>query len=274
MGCMNKVFRGEIDVELFEQAERTRHGFGGVKMTGLAAAPVPRLGRARLRRLQRGLRLREPGLLRARRDRATSSTCATGCSALAGQRACAAGATRGLPRAERSGCEPGSRSREARLWRRLRAQAVPRSSSSRRRPSGRVAVEPGPSKRAGSSSKRGSDRKAAQPRAPSSPSPGDAWRSRFEPSGVFESFTCRQRRRRMPTVFSKSSTTSPSLSAVVMSKPLANMWQESRQTPSRLSPPARSISSRSSSKSGRACCRRRRCSRAAGGSPPTRRARA
>jgi hypothetical protein len=35
MGCMNKVFRGEIDVELFEQAERTRHGFGGVKMSGL-----------------------------------------------------------------------------------------------------------------------------------------------------------------------------------------------------------------------------------------------
>jgi hypothetical protein len=36
MGCMNKVFRGEIDVELFEQAERTRQGFGGVKMSGLA----------------------------------------------------------------------------------------------------------------------------------------------------------------------------------------------------------------------------------------------
>ncbi len=38
MGCLNKVFRGEIDVELFEQAERTRHGFGGVKMTGI---PLP-----------------------------------------------------------------------------------------------------------------------------------------------------------------------------------------------------------------------------------------
>jgi hypothetical protein len=38
MGCMNKVFRGEIDRELFEQAERTRHGYGGVKMTGL---PLP-----------------------------------------------------------------------------------------------------------------------------------------------------------------------------------------------------------------------------------------
>ena len=38
MGCMNKVFRGEIDQEMFEQAERTRQGFGGVKMTGL---PLP-----------------------------------------------------------------------------------------------------------------------------------------------------------------------------------------------------------------------------------------
>jgi len=34
MGCLNKVFKVEIDVGLFEQAERTRHGFGGVKMTG------------------------------------------------------------------------------------------------------------------------------------------------------------------------------------------------------------------------------------------------
>ncbi len=38
MGCMNKVFRAEIDVEAFESAQRTRHGFGGVKMTGM---PLP-----------------------------------------------------------------------------------------------------------------------------------------------------------------------------------------------------------------------------------------
>ena len=38
MGCMNKVFRGEIDVALFEEAQRTRHGYGGVKMTG---SPLP-----------------------------------------------------------------------------------------------------------------------------------------------------------------------------------------------------------------------------------------
>jgi hypothetical protein len=38
MGCVNKVFRVEIDMAVFNEAERTRHGFGGVKMTGL---PLP-----------------------------------------------------------------------------------------------------------------------------------------------------------------------------------------------------------------------------------------
>ena len=34
MGCMNKVFECEIDVDLFTAAERTRAGFGTVKVTG------------------------------------------------------------------------------------------------------------------------------------------------------------------------------------------------------------------------------------------------
>ena len=34
MGCLAKVFRVEIDVGLFGEAERTRHGFGGVKVAG------------------------------------------------------------------------------------------------------------------------------------------------------------------------------------------------------------------------------------------------
>ena len=38
MGCVNKVFKVEIDMAVFNEAERTRHGFGGVKMTGL---PLP-----------------------------------------------------------------------------------------------------------------------------------------------------------------------------------------------------------------------------------------
>jgi hypothetical protein len=33
MGCLNKVFKVEIDVRLFEEAERTRHGYGGVKLS-------------------------------------------------------------------------------------------------------------------------------------------------------------------------------------------------------------------------------------------------
>src|SRR3954454_445533 len=38
MGCLNKVFDVEIDVEVFGEAERTRHGYGGVKLTG---RPIP-----------------------------------------------------------------------------------------------------------------------------------------------------------------------------------------------------------------------------------------
>ncbi len=38
MGCLNKVFSVEIDIDLFDAIERTRPGYGGVKMTG---APLP-----------------------------------------------------------------------------------------------------------------------------------------------------------------------------------------------------------------------------------------
>jgi hypothetical protein len=34
MGCMQKVFASEIDVELFEAAQRTRAGYGTVKLSG------------------------------------------------------------------------------------------------------------------------------------------------------------------------------------------------------------------------------------------------
>lgn len=37
MGCLRKVFRAEVDVEMFELAESTG-GFGGLKMTG---EPLP-----------------------------------------------------------------------------------------------------------------------------------------------------------------------------------------------------------------------------------------
>jgi hypothetical protein len=34
MGCLHKVFSVEIDVELFKEAERSRLGFGAVKLAG------------------------------------------------------------------------------------------------------------------------------------------------------------------------------------------------------------------------------------------------
>jgi hypothetical protein len=39
MGCLHKIFATEIDVDLFEQAERTRTGYGAVKLAG---APLRR----------------------------------------------------------------------------------------------------------------------------------------------------------------------------------------------------------------------------------------
>ena len=39
MGCLHKVFAGEIDVALFEEAERTRPGYGAIKLAG---APLRR----------------------------------------------------------------------------------------------------------------------------------------------------------------------------------------------------------------------------------------
>jgi hypothetical protein len=39
MGCLHKVFATEIDVAMFEEAERTRAGYGAVKLAG---APLRR----------------------------------------------------------------------------------------------------------------------------------------------------------------------------------------------------------------------------------------
>ena len=39
MGCLQQVFSTEIDVELFREAERTRAGFGSVRLAG---APLKR----------------------------------------------------------------------------------------------------------------------------------------------------------------------------------------------------------------------------------------
>ena len=73
---------------------------------------------------------------------------------------------------------------------------------------------PGPSRIAGIPSNRGSERNAAQPSRPRWPSPGGAWRSTLEPSGVAESLKCSEARRSRPTIASNSSTTPATPSAV------------------------------------------------------------
>ena len=65
MGCMHKVFATEIDVELFREAERTRAGFGTVRLAGYPHGPLRLRGRAGAR--GRGRALREPALLRLAR---------------------------------------------------------------------------------------------------------------------------------------------------------------------------------------------------------------
>src|SRR3954465_2394735 len=53
MGCLHKVFATEIDVELFRSAERTRAGYGAVKLAG---APTRRCEF----QVERAFDLREP----------------------------------------------------------------------------------------------------------------------------------------------------------------------------------------------------------------------
>jgi hypothetical protein len=68
MGCVQQVFASEIDVEVFREAERTRAGFGTVR---LAREPLGRCGfsveQAFVSRRERGLRLRQQALLRLAR---------------------------------------------------------------------------------------------------------------------------------------------------------------------------------------------------------------
>jgi hypothetical protein len=56
MGCLHKVFATEIDVQLFEEAERTRAGYGAVKLAG---APLRRCAFHVERAFERG-ELAEP----------------------------------------------------------------------------------------------------------------------------------------------------------------------------------------------------------------------
>ena len=64
MGCLQKVFAVEIDVDLFQKAERTRAGYGGVKAM---REPLPMCPFSVERSYEgdgRRVRLRQPALLR------------------------------------------------------------------------------------------------------------------------------------------------------------------------------------------------------------------
>ena len=67
MGCLHKVFATEIDVELFAEAERSRSGFGAVKLAG---QPRERCAFQIERAFYGGRGLRQPALLRLARGRA------------------------------------------------------------------------------------------------------------------------------------------------------------------------------------------------------------
>ena len=65
MGCMQKVFDVEIDLDVLGELEARRDGFGAVKARTVAAADVPLGDLAVLRAPRRRGRLPEPGVLRA-----------------------------------------------------------------------------------------------------------------------------------------------------------------------------------------------------------------
>jgi hypothetical protein len=67
IGCMQKVYGVEIDLEMLREAEARREGFGGMRTTR-AAADVPRRGGGVLRRRAVGrARLRQSRVSRASR---------------------------------------------------------------------------------------------------------------------------------------------------------------------------------------------------------------
>ena len=193
MGCLNKVFGVEIDVEVFGEAERTRHGFGGVKLTGRRCRSAARASSA------------------PTTATATPSSASTAASSAAAARRRRRGGVRparlalALARARRSRfVPPRAFSPLAQLPRErdlLRVGALPLAALEQRgQPlEARLAQER-------------REALAAELAVGSS-----AWRSRFDPSGVCESFTCTQARRSTPTTESNSSMTAASLSIVRMS---------------------------------------------------------
>ena len=194
MGCMQRVFDVEIDLDLLRAAERRRDGFGAVVAR---RAPLPmchaevescyeqRGGRGRLPQPRV---LRDPGS--ARRASASSRSCRLTTAA----RLSRAAAREAAP--ARAGRRRGVSLPSA--WRppRPSRRAAPAVAPARPRP---ARARPGPASRGSPAApgRRGGRGTCAGP-SPISPRPTDSWRSRFEPSSAFESLTCRHRRRSSP----------------------------------------------------------------------------
>ena len=62
IGCMQKVYETEIDLDMLRMAERRREGFGAIRAIRAAAADVPLRDRAVLRAPRGGARLCQPGV--------------------------------------------------------------------------------------------------------------------------------------------------------------------------------------------------------------------
>ena len=176
IGCMQKVYEVEIDVDLLREAEARRGGLRRRPLDAAAAADVPRRGRGDLPPPGRRARLREPGVLRAAGRRADVPRLRPGSltrrSQPLGPSGQAATRLRAGPRVTR-----GRGARGASHLAGVRAVVVrARHLQHRGQPLERRVAE-----------------EDAELLADQALAAMFAWRSRFEPSGAFASLTCSAR---------------------------------------------------------------------------------
>ena len=87
MGCLRKVFRAEIDIDLFEDAEQTG-GFGGIKMTGHPLPQCQFRGRFIVRRQRRSASSASSRATKASARPTSASTPASSTAPTSGRRGC------------------------------------------------------------------------------------------------------------------------------------------------------------------------------------------
>src|SRR4029453_12583117 len=165
IGCMQKVYDVEIDLDALQEAQKRKGGFGAVKTV---RQPLPMC-------------------------KAEVATCY---EHRADELGCVNPEFFALPRGRPAACRPGLAFFTPRLW---RSRSFWISFASGPWPSG-----PGTSRIVGSPCSFGWPRKTLMPAA-ISPSPRFAWRSRFEPRVTAAAFTCSARSRARPICFSPSS---------------------------------------------------------------------